>query len=94
MLQLQNWRQDPGRTWFASSPRHVMKFAFAAIILSFGGFVLLNGYYALRWPMQFLSARWTAKRGLTRETSRGELRSLGVVFIAIGLSPFGWACVL
>ena len=62
-----------------------MKYVLSIIILSFSGFVLLNGYYALRWPMQFLGARWTIRRGLSSDTSRGELRTLGVIFMAGGV---------
>jgi hypothetical protein len=52
--------------------------------LALGFFVLVNAFYAIVRPVEFLRAEWTFRRGFTTETPLKDVRFLGVVMIASG----------
>jgi hypothetical protein len=58
-----------------------------AIVIGFccaAVYALINAFYAVRSPTEFLRARWTARRGLSPETRHMSVRGLGLIYAVIG----------
>jgi hypothetical protein len=53
------------------------------VCLGAGFFGLFNAIYAIKFPADFLKAKWTARRGMGPETSHKDVRSLGFIFVLI-----------
>jgi hypothetical protein len=57
---------------------------YAVIVLSSLGAavsLLRNANFAIRYPAEYLKAAWSIRRGLTTQTSHGEVRFLGIMMI-------------
>jgi hypothetical protein len=53
------------------------------VCLGAGFFVLINAIYAIKFPIDFLKAKWTVRRGMGLETSPKDVRSLGLIFVLL-----------
>ena len=47
-------------------------------------YVMVNAAFAIISPTDFLSAKWTIRRGLSRDTPPGKVRQIAVIFLLSG----------
>jgi hypothetical protein len=58
------------------------------ICLIAGFFVVINAIYAIRYPADFLKAKWTIRRGMGPRTSHRDVRSLGLILVFLAAFCF------
>jgi len=62
------------------------------MIVGMAAYCLINGYYGMRFPEKYFSARWTAKRGLRNDPY--EVKGYSALGLLIGAILDGMAGIV